>query len=87
MSSPNFSSMRSAASHCAQSLREGSAALGRLPREVQRQVEAHRKAGGVQHLLDLLRQIQVGFGSGLGSGYGSWLGFRVRTPSSRANSL
>jgi len=44
---------------CAQSLREGSAALGRLPREVQKQVEGHRRAGGVQHLIDLLRQIQV----------------------------
>ncbi len=42
-----------------QALSEGSAALGQLPRDVRQQVEAHRKAGGVQHLLDLLRQIQV----------------------------
>jgi len=26
---------------------------------VQKQVEGHRRAGGVQHLIDLLRQIQV----------------------------
>ena len=48
-----------------QSLREGSAALGRLPREVQKQVEGHRRAGGVQHLIDLLRQIQVPAGQGV----------------------
>ena len=45
--------------HHKQALSEGSAALGQLPRDVRQQVEAHRKAGGVQHLLDLLRQIQV----------------------------
>ena len=47
-----------------QALSEGSAALGQLPREVRQQVDAHRKAGGVQHLLDLLRQIQVKFAVG-----------------------
>jgi hypothetical protein len=38
----------------------GSAASSKLPRDVQKQVDAHRKAGGVQHLVELLREISVG---------------------------
>jgi hypothetical protein len=37
----------------------GSAAASKLPRDVQRQVDAHRKAGGVQHLVELLREISA----------------------------
>jgi hypothetical protein len=36
-----------------------STASSKLPRDVQRQVDAHRKAGGVQHLVELLREISV----------------------------
>lgn len=38
----------------------GSAASSKLPRDVQKQVDAHGRAGGVQHLVELLREISVG---------------------------
>lgn len=37
----------------------GSGGLDSLPRNVQKQLRDERKAGGVQHLLDMLHQIEV----------------------------
>lgn len=37
----------------------GKKALESLPRKLQQQLQEERKAGGVQHLLDMLRQIEV----------------------------
>ena len=37
------------------------AGLEALPRDAAKQLQQERRAGGVQHLVDLLRQIEVGF--------------------------